>query len=72
MSAVQGNNGFRKSGYGGPCPPAGKTHRYYFRLYALDAKLDMIGGFNKRQLRAAMKGHILAEAELMGRYTRTE
>ncbi|MCK4284013.1 MAG: YbhB/YbcL family Raf kinase inhibitor-like protein [Candidatus Brocadiae bacterium] len=72
VSAVQGNNGFRKLGYGGPCPPAGKPHRYYFRLYALDAKLDMIGGFNRRQLLAAMKDHILAEAELMGRYARTE
>ncbi len=68
IQAVQGLNGFDKTGYGGPRPPKGKAHRYYFRLYALDERLEMPPGFSKSQLRAAMKGHILAEAELMGRY----
>ncbi|MFW6189999.1 MAG: YbhB/YbcL family Raf kinase inhibitor-like protein [Planctomycetota bacterium] len=71
-SAVQGLNGFREVGYGGPAPPAGEEHRYYFRLYALDEKLDMPGGFSKNQLQAAMRGHVLAQAELMGRYGRPE
>lgn len=69
-SAVQGINGFREVGYGGPAPPKGKTHRYYFRLYALDERLDMPGSFSRGQLEAAMKGHVLAKAELMGRYGR--
>ena len=72
VRAVQGLNGFHRSGYGGPCPPAGKTHRYYFRLYAIDQGLDLPGAFNKAQLRAAMSGHILGEATLMGRYERPE
>lgn len=66
----QGSNDFRKSGYNGPCPPPGKPHRYYFKLFALDAKLDLNPGTGKRELEAAMKGHILAEAEWMGRYGR--
>lgn len=70
VRAVQGINGFNQVGYGGPCPPPGKPHRYYFKLYALDTTLEMPPSFSKRQLRAAMKGHILAEAQLMGRYGR--
>jgi len=70
--AVQGRNGFDKTGYGGPCPPRGKAHRYYFTLYALDETLDMPPGFSKHQLRAAVKGHILAEVQLMGRYARQQ
>lgn len=70
VSAAQGINGFRNIGYGGPSPPPGRPHRYYFRLYALDTGLDMTGGFSKQQLLAAMKGHVLAEAELMGTYAR--
>ncbi len=68
--AVQGVNGFRKIGYGGPAPPKGKTHRYYFRLYALDERLDLSGRYLRSHLRAAMKDHILGEAELMGTYGR--
>ncbi len=66
----QGVNGFRRTGYGGPCPPAGKAHRYYFRLYALDKKLDLAPGATRDALESAMKGHVLAQAELMGRYQR--
>ena len=66
----QGPNDFRKAGYNGPCPPPGKPHRYYFKIFALDAKLDLKGSAGKRELEAAMKGHILAQAEWMGRYGR--
>lgn len=65
----QGINDFRKIGYGGPCPPGG-THRYYFKLYALDTVLDLEAGATKKQLLAAMEGHILARAQLMGKYKR--
>ena len=68
--ALQGRNDFRKIGYGGPCPPPGKPHRYYFKLYALDAKLGLQAAATKLDLERAMKGHILAEAELIGRYGR--
>ena len=66
----QGVNDFRKVGYGGPCPPPGKPHRYFFKLYALDAPTNLKPRAIKQQLLAAMKGHILGEAELMGRYKR--
>jgi len=66
---TQGINDFRKIGYGGPCPPGG-THRYFFRLYALDTLLGLKPGITKDQLLKAMKGHILAEAKLMGTYRR--
>jgi Raf kinase inhibitor-like YbhB/YbcL family protein len=66
---TQGVNDFRKIGYGGPCPPAG-THRYFFKLYALDAMLGLKPGITKDQLLKAMRGHILAEAQLMGTYKR--
>ncbi len=68
--AKQGKNDFGNAGYGGPCPPAG-THRYYFKLYALDAALDLPSGASKEQLSKAMRGHVVAEGELMGRYQRT-
>jgi Raf kinase inhibitor-like YbhB/YbcL family protein len=68
-SARHGKNDFRKLGYGGPCPPGG-THRYYFKLYALDTVLTLQSGSTKAELLAAMKGHILAEAQLMGKYKR--
>ena len=64
----QGRNSFRKVGYNGPCPPAGQTHRYFFRLYALDTKLDLTAGASREQLDAAMKGHVLAQAEYMGTF----
>ncbi len=68
--AHQGRNDFRKTGYGGPCPPAGKPHRYFFRLYALDSATRLKPGASKAELEKAMKGHILAQAELMGQYGR--
>jgi hypothetical protein len=68
--AKQGVNDFRKVGYGGPCPPEGKPHRYFFKLYALNAPTNLKPRATKQQLLAAMKGHILAEAELIGRYQR--
>ncbi|MCX5851615.1 MAG: YbhB/YbcL family Raf kinase inhibitor-like protein [Deltaproteobacteria bacterium] len=67
----QGNNDWPKIGYGGPCPPGG-THRYYFKLYALDTMLDLKSGATKEDVLQAMKGHILAEAQLMGKYKRKE
>jgi hypothetical protein len=68
--ARQGRNDFRRIGYGGPCPPAGPAHRYFFKLYALDAKLSLKPGATKDEVEKAMKGHILAQSELMGRYGR--
>ncbi|HQP32093.1 MAG TPA: YbhB/YbcL family Raf kinase inhibitor-like protein [Deltaproteobacteria bacterium] len=66
----QGLNDFRKVGYGGPCPPSG-VHRYYFKLYALDAMLNQVAGTTtKAQLLKAMEGHILTQAQLMGKYKR--
>jgi Raf kinase inhibitor-like YbhB/YbcL family protein len=66
---LQGTNSWGRLGYGGPSPPSG-THRYYFRLYALDGLLDLPAGADAEGLRDAMEGHVLAEAELMGRYSR--
>jgi len=66
----QGRNDFRKIGYGGPCPPPGPAHRYFFKLYALDAKVGLNPGATKAELEKAMKGHTLAQTELMGRYGR--
>jgi Raf kinase inhibitor-like YbhB/YbcL family protein len=63
-------NDFHKPGYNGPCPPPGKPHRYYFKLFALDTKLTLQGEAGKPELEAAMKGHILAHAEWMGTYKR--
>lgn len=68
--AKHGINDFKKYGYGGPCPPSG-THRYFFKLYALDIQLDLEPGITKVQLEKAMKGHILAQGQLMGRYRRS-
>lgn len=65
----QGTNDFKKIGYGGPCPPSG-THRYFFRIYALDAELNLDGKATKEQLLQAMKDHVVDEGELMGRYKR--
>lgn len=67
--ARQGTSSFRRVGYGGPCPPRG-THRYFFKLYALDAMLDLESGAAKDDLTAAMRDHVLDEGELMGRYAR--
>lgn len=65
----QGINDFRKPGYGGPCPPSG-THRYFFKIYALDQELDLKAGASKKELEQAMQGHILAEGQLVGKYKR--
>jgi len=68
--AAQGQNSWPRTGYGGPCPPSG-THRYFFKLYALDSVLDLEpGAADKAALLAAMEGHVIAETELMGRYAR--
>ena len=66
---VQGTNDFGKSGYGGPCPPSG-THRYYFKVFALDRELDLPVGAKRSHLDSAIKGHVIAQGELMGRYSR--
>ena len=66
----QGRNDFGKTGFGGPCPPPGKPHRYYFRLYALDAPLSLKAGATRAELEGAMGGHVVAQAEVMGRYKR--
>jgi hypothetical protein len=65
----QGQNSWKRLGYGGPCPPRG-THRYFFKLYALDVKLELAAGADKEKLLQALEGHILAQTELMGRYSR--
>lgn len=67
QGGTQGKNGFRRYGYGGPCPPGG-THRYFFKLYALDTLLDLPPGASKQEVLAAMQGHVLAGAELMGKF----
>ena len=68
--ALQGKNDFKRIGYGGPCPPPGKPHRYFFKLYALDTRLELKAGASKNELERAIKGHILAQAELVGKYAR--
>jgi Raf kinase inhibitor-like YbhB/YbcL family protein len=66
--ARQGMNDFRKVGYGGPCPPPGSAHRYFFRLYALDAPTGLKPRAVKQQLLNAIEGHVVGEAEVIGRY----
>jgi len=68
--AKQGLNSYKKIGYGGPCPPKGAPHRYFFKLYALDCLLNLAPGATKEEVEEAMKGHILAECQLMGKYGR--
>ncbi|MCY1552071.1 hypothetical protein D9M68_884460 [compost metagenome] len=67
---LQGRNDWRKTGYGGPCPPIG-SHRYFHKLYALDCVLADLGRPTKAQLESAMQGHVLAQAELIGTYCKT-
>ena len=67
--AKQGMTDFRRVGYGGPCPPGG-THRYFFKIYALDTLIDLPAGATKSQLLNAMGKHILAQGELIGKYKR--
>lgn len=69
--ALEGKNDFGGSGYGGPMPPRGHgTHRYRFRLYALDAELEVVAGLTRDELHGAIEGHVLAEGELVGTYER--
>lgn len=68
--AKHGLNSWKRPGYGGPCPPPGSPHRYFFKLYALDKKLGLPASSRKFDVEKAMKGHILAEAKLMGKYAR--
>ncbi|MHC4159058.1 MAG: YbhB/YbcL family Raf kinase inhibitor-like protein [Planctomycetota bacterium] len=67
--AKQGTSDFGRIGYGGPCPPGG-THRYFFKIYALDTVIDLPAGAGKAQLIKAMEGHILGQGQLIGKYKR--
>ena len=69
IPGIQGMNDFKKKNYGGPCPPFG-THRYFFKVYALDTALDASEGTTKAELEKSMVGHIFAKGELVGLYTR--
>lgn len=69
QGARHGTNGFKRTGYGGPCPPSG-SHRYFFKLYALDSGLGLEAGASKSDLLQAMEGRVLAQGQLMGRYQR--
>lgn len=66
----QGRNDFRKIGYNGPCPPPGKPHRYFFKIYALKGKLDLKPGASRQEVEQAMQSLVLAQAEWMGKYRR--
>jgi len=66
--ALQGRNDFGKIGYNGPCPPRGSEHRYFFKLYALDSRTGLKAGATKSELERAMKGHVLAQAQLVGKF----
>ena len=67
---LQGTNDFRRIGYGGPCPPLGPAHRYFFTLYALDTILDANPGLTKKEVLEDMEGHVLEEAQLIGKFAR--
>jgi Raf kinase inhibitor-like YbhB/YbcL family protein len=69
VPGTEGMNDFRRRSYGGPCPPSG-THRYFFKVYALDVKLDLSPTSRKRDVEKAMQGHVLAKGELVGLYRR--
>lgn len=68
IAGVQGTNDFDKRNYGGPCPPSGR-HRYFFKIFALDTKLELKPSARRAELDAAMRGHVLAQGELMARYS---
>ena len=67
---TQGVNGFGKSGYGGPCPPKGPAHRYFFKIFALDSHIDLQSSATKSEVEKAMQDHVLAQGQLMGTYER--
>ena len=67
---MEGKNDFNRMGYGGPCPPKGTTHRYFIKIYSLDTTLDLKVGASKAQVESLMRGHILAQGQLMGKYGR--
>ena len=69
VPGTEGLNDFGKHSYGGPCPPSG-THRYFFKVYALDTKLDLPSNSRKRNVEKAMEGHILTKGEIIGLYSR--
>lgn len=66
----QGRNDFGKFGYNGPCPPPGKPHRYFFRVFAMDKMLGLKAGASRKEVEGAMQGHVLAQGEVMGHYGR--
>ncbi|MBI2623513.1 MAG: YbhB/YbcL family Raf kinase inhibitor-like protein [Candidatus Liptonbacteria bacterium] len=68
--SIEGTNSAAKIGYTGPCPPPGKPHHYFFKVYALDADMDLMPGATRQEFEEALAGHVLAEAELMGTYAR--
>ncbi len=70
-TVTQGTNDFRRSGYGGPCPPKGRPHRYVFTLFALDTPIALPPGATKAVLLDAIKGHVLEQAKMLGTYGRT-
>jgi hypothetical protein len=69
-NGTEGKNGFGQTGYDGPCPPRGTNHRYFIKIYALDIGLDLKAGATKDRVEELMKGNILAQGQLMGRYSR--
>ena len=70
VPGTEGVNDYRKRSYGGPCPPSG-THRYFFKVYALDTKLDLSPNSRRKDVEKAMQGHVLAKGELIGLYRRS-
>ena len=70
IQAKQGITSFRRPGYGGPCPPPGSDHRYFFRLYAVDTETKLPPDASKAELEKAIQGHVIGKAELMGTYSR--
>ena len=68
--AIQGVNDYNRNGYDGPCPPPGQTHRYFYKVFALDVRLALDSSARKKDLVKAMNGHILAQGALMGTYAR--
>lgn len=70
QGSIEGINSFGRIGYGGPCPPPGRPHRYIFQFYALDVRLNLAPGGTRDQLEAAMRRHVLAEAQIVGIYRR--